>query len=317
MVPGLFLAALAVVFWSTNAVVAKIVLAEASVAQVLILQFAGAAITLLMLRLAVAPWRTTRSPSAPGLWVLGLIGIVGTISFQYLAFRYSPIVQANIIAYGWPLFAAVWWAMARRSSNNAWFVVCAVLGFAGIALIIGNGQSLDLSYGFLSGYLFALASSLCMAFYTIAAGQFRHPSPAVLLPALSIGLVGTLLLTVQSGTPWPAAPYIWLGAYIGVGPMALGYFLWMRAMSSGNPAALAQIGFATPLLSTFWLFLAGETLTGAALAGAVLVIGTSIAAMVIDRAERRQRSTEEAISADTHEPEMPPNEMGRVVCQRQ
>lgn len=288
---GPVLAGVAVVFWSTNAVAAKVALAEMTVAQVLALQFAGAALTLIVLQLASGARRSAPASSTARLWALGIIGIVGTISFQYLAFRHSPIVQANIIAYGWPLFAAIWWGIAHRSGTSAWFVLCAVLGFAGVALIMGNGRAVSLSFAFLGGYLFALASALCMAFYTLAAGRLRDPGPAVLLPALGLGFAGSLFLAVESGAAWPAIQALLLGLYIGIGPMALGYFLWMRAMSGGNPAAIAQLGFVTPLLSTLWLFVAGETLSGTAFAGGVLVIGASTAAMLLDRSERRRRTS--------------------------
>ncbi|HSR71507.1 MAG TPA: DMT family transporter [Kiloniellales bacterium] len=288
---GPVLAGVAVVFWSTNAVAAKAALAELTVAQVLALQFAGAALTLIVLQLVSRPRRHAPASSTARLWALGIIGIVGTISFQYLAFRHSPIVQANIIAYGWPLFAAIWWGIARRSGASVWFVLCAALGFAGVALIMGNGQAVSMSFAFLGGYLFALASALCMAFYTLAAGRLRDPGPAVLLPALGLGFAGSLFLTIESGAAWPTLQALLLGLYIGIGPMALGYFLWMRAMSGGNPAAIAQLGFVTPLLSTLWLFVAGETLSAAAFAGGVLVIGASTAAMLLDRSERRRRSS--------------------------
>lgn len=283
MVPGLVLALVAVGLWLTNAIAAKVVLAEASVTQVLALQFSGAALTLLVMHLILDPARRPLDLRNPLIVALGFVGIVGTISFQYLAFRHSPIVQANIIAYGWPLYAAIWWAVVRSFSDGAWFVVFAVVGFAGVVLIIADGQSLSYSSEFLIGYLFALASSLCMAFYTLAAGRTRNPGPAAILPAILAGSAVTLAMALNGDVPWPSFSYLLVGLYIGIGPMALGYYLWMKAASAGNPASLAQIGFLTPLLSTLWLLLAGETMGRMAFVGGICVIGASIAAVLLER----------------------------------
>ncbi len=290
MVPGLAFALVAVALWSTNAVAAKVVLAEASVTQVLALQFSGAAATLLVMHLALGPGRKAPDLRNPRLVALGFIGIVGTISFQYLAFRYSPIVEANIIAYGWPLYAAIWWAAMRRSIDGIWFVACALVGFAGVVLIIANGRAFSYSSAFLAGYLFALASSFCMAFYTLAAARTRNPGPAAILPAILAGSAVTLAMAFSGDAPWPSFSYLLVGAYIGIGPMALGYYLWMRAASVGNPASLAQIGFLTPLLSTLWLLLAGETMGRMAFVGGVCVIGGSIAAVLLERASRQRQA---------------------------
>ena len=290
MIPGLAFALAAVCLWSTNAVAAKFALAEMSVAQVLALQFSAAAVTLLVMHLASGHWRQTSNLLDLKIVPLGIVGIVGTITFQYFAFRYSPIMQANIIAYGWPLYAALWWAVMRRSSDGVWFVVFAMIGFLGVSLIVLNGQSFAYSSEFLTGYFFALASALCMAFYTLAAGRLHKPGPGAILLAISIGAAATWLLALNDSAPWPSAPYLIVGAYIGIGPMALGYYLWLRAMSGGNPASLAQIGFATPLISTMWLLIAGETLGQIALLGAVFVVGASVTAVLFERARPRRHA---------------------------
>lgn len=291
MATGMSLALIAVVLWSTNAVAAKIMLTEATVTQILALQFSAAAVTLFVMHAVLGAVRPSVRMRNIRMIALGIIGILGTISFQYIAFRYSPIVQANIIAYGWPLYAAIWWAITRWSRDGLWFVIFGVAGFIGVALVVGGGQSFAFSGEFLVGYAFAVASALCMAFYTLTAGRLENPGPSVILPATLVGAAVTMLLAINDSAAWPPIPYILLGVYIGVGPMALGYFLWMRAMSRGNAPSLIQIGFLTPLLSTLWLLAMGETLSNMALLGAVFIIGASIAAVLYERAGQRVKST--------------------------
>lgn len=74
-----------------------------------------------------------QSHSAAGL--IGVVGLTGTISLQYLAFSLAPIVAANVLTYGWPLLAAGWLAATLRSRQALHSAALAVIGFGGVALI--------------------------------------------------------------------------------------------------------------------------------------------------------------------------------------
>ncbi|MDQ3252125.1 MAG: EamA/RhaT family transporter, partial [Actinomycetota bacterium] len=101
----------AVALWSTNALAAKLALAEFGVVQVLALQFGGATVTLAALRVArsartggadeTVQRPSLRLPYVLGGMAVGVVGLTGTISLQYLAFATAPIVEANVLAYGW------------------------------------------------------------------------------------------------------------------------------------------------------------------------------------------------------------------------
>ena len=140
----------AVALWSTNALAAKLALAELGVVQVLALQFGGATVTLAALRAARSaraggPGETVRRlslrlPYVLGGMAVGVVGLTGTISLQYLAFATAPIVEANVLAYGWPLFAAIWAAIAYRTRQTLTGVPLAMVGFVGVALILGSGS---------------------------------------------------------------------------------------------------------------------------------------------------------------------------------
>ena len=39
-------------------------------------------------------------------FAVGIIGLVGTMVLQYVAFASMPVVEANLIAYTWPLMVA-------------------------------------------------------------------------------------------------------------------------------------------------------------------------------------------------------------------
>jgi drug/metabolite transporter (DMT)-like permease len=251
---GVGAAFVAILFWSTNALAAKFALAELGVMQVLALQFAGATATLATLRAGgsraaqtgaranrsskAVQWSSLLSSDVLGCVLVGVVGLTGTIFLQYLAFATAPIVEANVVAYGWPLFAALWAALAYRSRQTLAGVPLAIIGFAGVALILGSGGSLGFTEGGTAGYVAALASAVCMAFYTIMSGRSRAPGETFLLPATAFGMVFALALCVTGLAPWvwtSASLGAWVASvYAGVGPMAGGFMLWSLAMSGAG-----------------------------------------------------------------------------------
>lgn len=298
---GVFAAFAAIMFWSTNALAAKFALAELGVVQVLALQFGGATVALaapraLRLRREGGSGRENKlRPSARFRDLLvgacvGVVGLTGTIFLQYLAFATAPIVEANVVAYGWPLFAALWAAAAYRGRQTLAAVPLAVIGFAGVALILASGNGMGSSGGATSGYVAALASAVCMTFYTVMSGRVRVPMSTVLLAATVFGAACAVALCTVGVASWEWASsgsIAWVASvYAGIGPMAGGFLLWGRAMSGNGAKTLAPLGYVTPLLSTALLLLFGETFTSGALVGALLVLVCSIGVLVLDRKER-------------------------------
>jgi len=193
------------------------------------------------------------------------------------------------LSYAWPLIVAVWAAVAYRGRQTLLGLLFAGVGFAGVALIFGAGRGIAVSGGAATGYLAALASAGCMAFYTVMAPRIRTSSVDLLLVGTIAGTILSLIVVGAQGSPWHAA-WSWTAAvYVGVGPLAAGYVLWSRAMSGTASRRLAPVAYATPLLSTLLLILAGRTLTGGALAGALLVLVCSVGVLVTDYLLRDRR----------------------------
>lgn len=271
----------AVCFWSSNAVVAKFALRGLSVEQIQFLQFAGAtAVFFLISRAGRSNVLETGIASGirsrvtfPAL-VLGLIGLCGTMVFQYLAFAAGPIAQVNLIAYSWPLLSAVLVIAMKASPNPARLFLVSLVGFLGVALLITGGAETPWSQTNLWGLAAAVLSALCMAVYTVAIGRTGCSSAALLLPASFAGLIGTLAWCLLEGAAWKAPELIPLGLYLGAGPMGLGYLLWSTALKHDNAGRVAIFGYATPVLSTLWLLVSGEHLTSAMAVGGALVIAS-------------------------------------------
>lgn len=292
-VPALAFAAGAVALWSTNALVGKSLLASHPVSLVQFLQFSGAAFVFafiwLMNRKGAS--RKAAAPGAPaearmGLAPIGIgvVGLVGTMVLQYVAFASMPVIEANLVAYTWPLMVAAAVIVFENPRRPALLGLAAVLGFAGVALVISGGRDQSWLQGDLVGYLAAFGSALCMAFYSVMVGRVAIAPDRLLLPSSLIGVALALLWCARDGVTWPAGTDLALGLYLGAGPMGLGYYFWSRALKLEGSGKVAVAAYLTPIASTLLLTLSGERLTMTAIAGAVLVIGSCVA-VGVERSE--------------------------------
>ena len=277
-ISALVFAAGAVALWSTNALVGKSLLANHPVSQVQFLQFVGAALVFAVIRFVSregAPPVTARATLAP--LAVGFIGLVGTMVLQYIAFASMPVIEANLVAYTWPLMVAAAVIAFEKPRRPALLGVAAIVGFVGVALVISGGRDRVWLQGDLVGYFAAFGSALCMAFYSVMVGRLAISPERLLLPSSLVGVALTLVWSAGEGVAWPTGVDLALGLYLGAGPMGLGYYFWSRALKLGGSGKVAVVAYLTPIASTLLLTLSGERLTTTAIAGAVLVIGSCVA----------------------------------------
>jgi drug/metabolite transporter (DMT)-like permease len=267
-----------IALWSTNALAGSVALQRLSVGIVVLVQCATATVVLGVVRhvrrrRAAVPVALSRAQRWYVL-ALGGLGFGGTLVLQYVSFANAPIVEANIIAYGWPMFAAVWLAIDRRDGRGSAGVLFACMGFVGVGLIVGGGGGFSGS-GNALGYTAALASAFCMAFYSLGSGRRRVPALDAMVCGAVIGMLASAAIVFGDRPSWTPT-WDWLGAvYIGLGPCAAGYAAWSAAMSRSG-GRLAPLGYATPLLSTIVLLAAGQPVSGsgAVIGGALIAICT-------------------------------------------
>ncbi|RWC14132.1 EamA family transporter, partial [Mesorhizobium sp.] len=210
-------------------------------------------------------------------FAVGFIGLVGTMVLQYIAFAAMSVIEANLVAYTWPLMVAAAIIVLDSPRRPVLLGITAALGFLGVALVISGGREQSWFQGNPAGYLAAFGSALCMAFYSIAVGRLATPPDRFLLPSALAGVALTFAWCLRDGVAWPVGVYVVAGLYLGAGPMGLGYYFWSRALKLDRGGKVAVAAYLTPIASTLLLALSGETLTTTAVAGAVLVIGSCIA----------------------------------------
>ena len=125
------------------------------------------------------------------------------------------------------------------------------------------------------------------------------PTDAVAGFCLATALLAALVHRLVETTVWPETSGQWLAIIaLGVGPVGAAFFTWDIGMKRGDIRVLGAASYATPLLSTAFLILAGFATASATIAIAAILIagGGLIAAKDMVREESTVDGWSEAIA---------------------
>jgi drug/metabolite transporter (DMT)-like permease len=155
-----------------------------------------------------------------------------------------------------------------------------VLGLAGTVLLFAGNTS-----GFAPGQIPGLAAAFVAAFvwstYSVMSRKLKAvPTDAVAGFCLATALLATLVHKTVEVTVWPETTGQWLAIIaLGVGPVGAAFYAWDIGMKRGDIRVLGAASYATPLLSTAFLIMAGFAKPSGTIAiAAVLIAGGGLIA---------------------------------------
>jgi drug/metabolite transporter (DMT)-like permease len=201
--------------------------------------------------------RALRQPVAA--WTVGVGGLFGYHALYFLALRFAPPAEAGLLNYLWPLLIVLFSALLPGERLAPHHVIGALLGLAGTALLfVGNGAG-RFAPGQIPGLAAAFVAAFVWASYSVMSRRLKAvPTDAVAGFCLATALLATLVHGVVETTVWPDRLPQWLAiAGLGVGPVGAAFYAWDIGMKRGDIRVLGAASYATPLLSTLFLILAG------------------------------------------------------------
>ena len=207
---------------------------------------------------------------------LGVYGLFGYHFLFFIALRFAPAVQANLVNYLWPLLIVVLAPVLLRGLHFRWLhVLAACIGVSGAALAIAGNRALDA--GFAWGYVPALGSAFIWASYSLLTQRVPHfPTAAIGSFALVSGLLSLLCHGLLEPRTALSASDMLLIAALGLGPLGAAFFLWDAALKRGDPRRIGLLSFLTPLLSTLLLLCLRHEMPGwQVLAATALIVGAA------------------------------------------
>jgi drug/metabolite transporter (DMT)-like permease len=216
--------------------------------------------------------RSLRQP--PLAWIVGVGGLFGYHGLYFLALRFAPPAEAGLLNYLWPLLIVLFSSLLPGERLLPHHIVGAVLGLAGTVLLFaGNGAS-GFTPNQVPGLIAAFVAAFVWAAYSVMSRKLRAvPTDAVAGFCAVTALLAAIVHEIVEITVWPDTPAQWLAiAALGIGPVGAAFYAWDIGMKRGDIRVLGAASYATPLLSTTFLIMAGFARPSANIAIAAMLI---------------------------------------------
>jgi drug/metabolite transporter (DMT)-like permease len=217
----------------------------------------------------------------PLAWIVGVGGLFGYHALYFLALRFAPPAEAGLLNYLWPLLIVLLSSLLPGERLAPHHIVGALLGLAGTVVLFATSRASGFAPGQLPGLIAAFVAAFVWAAYSVMSRKLKSvPTDAVAGFCLATALLAAVMHGLVEVTVWPETSAQWLAiAALGVGPVGAAFYAWDIGMKRGDIRVLGAASYATPLLSTGFLILAGFARASASIAiAAVLIAGGGLIA---------------------------------------
>jgi drug/metabolite transporter (DMT)-like permease len=230
----------------------------------------------------IGRWEAIAALRQPALaWIVGVGGLFGYHALYFLALRFAPPAEAGLLNYLWPLLIVLFSSLLPGERLAPHHVIGALLGLVGTVLLFAASSGSGFAPGQLPGLIAAFVAAFVWAAYSVMSRRLKSvPTDAVagfcaVTALLAAGVHGLVEVTV-----WPDTMGQWLAILaLGIGPVGAAFYAWDIGMKRGDIRVLGAASYATPLLSTLFLILAGFAKPGVSIAvAAVLIAGGGLVA---------------------------------------
>jgi drug/metabolite transporter (DMT)-like permease len=210
----------------------------------------------------------------PAVWALGIGGLFGYHALYFAALKLAPPAESGLINYLWPLLIVLFSAALPGERLRAVHVAGALLGLAGVVVLVAGRGALEARAEYWPGYLCAFTCAFVWAGYSVLSRRFGAvPTDAVAGFCLATALLGLICHLAFERTVWPETGAQWLAILAnGLGPVGAAFYLWDVGMKHGDFRLLGIGSYGIPVASTLILVAAGYAEPTASLGIACLLI---------------------------------------------
>jgi drug/metabolite transporter (DMT)-like permease len=210
----------------------------------------------------------------PLAWIVGVGGLFGYHALYFLALRFAPPAEAGLLNYLWPLLIVLFSSLLPGERLAPHHIIGALLGLVGTVLLFAGNSSSGFAPGQLPGLVAAFVAAFVWAAYSVMSRKLKSvPTDAVAGFCLATALLAAMVHGLVEVTVWPDTLAQWLAIVaLGVGPVGAAFYAWDVGMKLGDIRVLGAASYATPLLSTAFLIVAGFAKPSTTIAVAAILI---------------------------------------------
>jgi len=215
-------------------------------------------------------------------WAVGIGGLFGYHALYFLSLRLAPPAEAGLLNYLWPLLIVLFSSLLPGERLAPHHILGALLGLAGTVLLFVGNTGVQYTAAQIPGFVAAFIAAFVWAAYSVLSRKLKAvPTDAVAGFCLATALLAVMVHLAIETTIWPETAMQWLAiVLLGLGPVGAAFYAWDIGMKHGEIRVLGAASYATPLLSTGFLIVAGyaQATTAIALAALLIAGGGLIAA---------------------------------------
>ncbi len=279
-----FLVLTVVLIWATTPVVGKLTLQSISSSELLFYSFPFSAAVLLIAILFRDGMRGLRGFALRDYGIFAFMGFLGCYLYYLLFFAALKIGTAQevfILNYLWPIMLVVFASLILRERLNIRRLLGILIGFAGVATIVFEGNEIRRSTVFNpKADLLVIFAACCYGLFSALGKKLRYDKLVAtfhyyLFACIFSTLTLPFLIELRKLSMLELFGVIWIGTMTN----GIATFLWFKALESGEVVRAASLVFLTPFVSLIYIsvFL-HEPITVASLAGLVLIVSGAIIA---------------------------------------
>ena len=227
--------------------------------------------------------RTFTLPDTNNLIKLTLSGAFLGINWLFLfeAYNFTSVPIATLFCYTNPAIVIILSAIFLNERLTAKKIFCLVLSLSGMVLISGVLESGLPGKNDIKGILCALCSALLYASVLIFNKKVRgveiHSKTIIQLSASALVLVPYIIFTGEFSSGEWSAESASLLLYTGIVNTGIAYALYFGSMNGLSAGTIAFFSYIDPVTALIFAgLILGESLTLAGLAGAALILASSV-----------------------------------------
>lgn len=243
-------------FWSTVAVITKLLLGDFTSLQVLWISVLFAGLALLAANLITGRWVLMKKYRLRDYLTIALIGLPGT--FFYYVFYYGgtavmPASQAFIVNYLWPVMSIVFACIILKERATFRTIAAVLVSFLGVGIVVLSDLSQGLQAKSLVGAALCALGAVSYGIFTALTKKFGYDKPVSMMISYFVTFILTTVINLVKGDLFIPNFTQALGlGWNGVLTMALASTSWVMALEIGKTEKISNLAYITPFLSLVW-----------------------------------------------------------------
>jgi drug/metabolite transporter (DMT)-like permease len=215
----------------------------------------------------------------PGMKVI-LLGIWGIFIYHFVYYKAldnAPLAEGAILATTWSFWIVVFSSILQYKKIKISIIITALIGLFGASLVISSGKELTFDTSYILGYSLALLCVLIWSSFSVILSLMKTKEDPMVIFTISAAILSTILFIITMPHKIPSTENLISAVYLGFIPLGLSFYLWNKAVTTGNVSIIGFISYLTPPLAIILVaIIHKELISFQVIAGMLIIIFAAV-----------------------------------------